>query len=194
MSAGVEQTCLFWIRLRRRLPTKSRQKNSSAFFPPLVLLYLLLPNSTGKTRTKGELLLSQDNLRKRETSFQSLLYFHSEGSFIVSRDEKDRGERRRLFLQAFQQRKNLAATSQRRGLLACLQNEERHEEIEMRPACFSNWKTRGFCVDECPHKEACLEESSAVLPLEVWRLVGNFESRQRLDSRGKSRWELGYRS
>jgi len=56
----------------------------------------------------------------------------------------------------------------------------------MRQTCFSNWKTRGFCVDECPQTEVCMEDSSAVLPPEVWRLVSMFEPRLRLDSREKT--------
>jgi len=60
----------------------------------------------------------------------------------------------------------------------------------MRLTCFSNWKTRGFCVDECPQTEACMEESIVVLPVEVRRLVGEFVPRLRLDSRDKSSaWE-----
>jgi hypothetical protein len=68
--------------------------------------------------------------------------------------------------------------------------KNKQEENDMRPTCFGNWKIRGFCGDECTLMEACIKESSAVLPLEVWRLVGEFEPRQQSGIRGKfSAWE-----
>jgi hypothetical protein len=77
-------------------------------------------------------------------------YFHSKGFFIVSRDEQDVGEKEKG--EGFP-----------------------HGESDMRPACFSNWKIRGVCVDECPHMEACMEESLARLPPAVRLLISRFE-------------------
>jgi len=78
----------------------------------------------------------------------------------------------------------LAALSQWRGA-ACPKTENIHEESGVRPTCFGNWRIRGFCGDECSNMEACKKESAAVLPLEAWRLVGEFEPGLQLGIRGK---------
>jgi hypothetical protein len=127
--------------------------------------------------------------RKMECHFRFLSYFHSEGSFIVSWDEQNRGERRRLSAK-LSAANGLGCAGVHGEVQLVQKTKNKHEYNDMRPTCFGNWKIRGFCGDECQHMEACMKESTAVLPLEAWRLIGEFEPRPQLGIRGKfSAWE-----